>query len=76
MSEESRTTSSEFSSNPNKLNGSLDNPTLQITTEKLNGKNFLEWFHSAKLFLRSKKKMGYILGKIKAPKTIDPLFAS
>ncbi|KAL6342256.1 hypothetical protein AAG906_006879 [Vitis piasezkii] len=58
-------TSFEISSNSNRLNG-----------KKLNGKFFLEWSHSTKLFLRSKKKMGYILGVIKTPKTIDPLFES
>ena len=67
---------SKVSSNPNRLNGSLHNPKLHITTEKLNGKKFLEWSHTGKLFLRSKKKMGYILEMIKAPKITDPLFES
>ena len=76
MLQQSKTTSFEVFSNPNKLNGNLDKPTLHITIEKLNGKIFLEWFHSVKLFLRSKMKMGYILGTIKVPKTTNPLFES
>ena len=29
-----------------------DNPTLQITTIKLDGTHFLEWFQSVKQFLK------------------------
>ena len=76
MSEDSSIIGSEASSKPNKSNNHIDNPTLQITTEKLNGNFFLEWSLSAKLFLRSKKKMGYILGTVKIPKNSDPLYES
>ena len=30
-----------------------DSPTLQITTQKLNGQNFLQWSQLAKLFIKS-----------------------
>lgn len=33
--------------------------------EKLNERNFLEWSLSVKLFLKSQKNMGYLLGTIK-----------
>ncbi|RVW45040.1 hypothetical protein CK203_067511 [Vitis vinifera] len=42
----------------------FDNLTLQITTEKLNGHNCLEWSQLAKLFLKSRGKMGYLCGTI------------
>lgn len=45
---------------------SKDNPTLQITTVKLNGHNYLPWSPSEKLFIKSKRKMGYITGEITA----------
>ena len=38
------------------------NPTLQITTSKLNGNNFMEWSQSAQIFVKYKSKMKYILG--------------
>ena len=39
-----------------------DNPTFQITTQKLNGQNFLQWSQLAKLFIKSKGKMSYTIG--------------
>ena len=45
-----------------------DNPSLQITIEKLNGYNFLEWSLFVKLFLKSQHKMGYVGGTVKEPK--------
>ena len=38
------------------------NPTLQITTSKLNGNNFMEWSQSAQIFVKYKSKVKYILG--------------
>ena len=54
----------------------FDNLTLQITTEKLNGHNCLEWSQLAKLFLKSRGKMGYLCGTIEVPKLSDPSFES
>ncbi|KAL5580296.1 hypothetical protein UlMin_012738 [Ulmus minor] len=58
----------------NTLNFSNENPNSQITTCKLNGQNFLQWSQSAKLFLKSKRKMGYVLGRTSSPKEDDPMF--
>ena len=49
-----------------------DSPTLQITTQKLNGQNFLQWSQSAKLFIKSTGKMGYITGVKSEPNSNDP----
>ena len=52
---------------------SLENPTLQITTSKLNRSNFMEWSKSAKIFLKSKGKMNFMLGT-SSPPADDPKF--
>ena len=57
--------------NPQKCSTNLDNPTLQITTEKLNGYNFLEWSLSIMLFLKSRHKMGYLRGTIKEAESLE-----
>ena len=49
-----------------------DNPTLQITPEKLNDRNFLRWSQAVQLFLAARGKMGYFRGTIKKPKILDP----
>ena len=54
----------------------FDNPTLQTTTEKVNGHNYLEQFQSAKIFLKSRGKMGFSCGTIKEPKQSDSSFES
>jgi hypothetical protein len=41
-----------------------ENPTLQITTIKLDGPNYLAWSQSALLSIKSRGKMGYLNGKI------------
>ena len=66
-------TSNQTSIGP-KVSNQLDNPTLQITTQKLNDHNFLEWSQSAKLFLLSWGKMGYLRGTITKPETSDRNF--
>lgn len=40
-------------------NNSVDNPSLQITTHKLNGQNFLQWSQSVKLYVKGKGKISY-----------------
>ena len=54
--------------------GTSDNPSLHITTHKLNGLNFLRWSQSIKLFIRGKGEIGYLTGTTKAPKEDDPSF--
>ena len=51
-----------------------DNPSLYITTHKLNGLNFLRWSQSVKLFIRGKRKLRYLTSTTKAPKEDDPCF--
>ena len=51
-----------------------DSLTLQITTQKLNGQNFLQWSQSAKLFIKSEGKMGYIMGAKSEPNSNDPRY--
>lgn len=51
-----------------------ENPTLQITTQKLDGLNYLTWSQSALIFIRSKGKMGYLNGKITEPLETDPTY--
>jgi hypothetical protein len=46
-----------------------ENPTLQITTVKLDGLN-LDWSQSALLFIKSKGKMENLNGRIQEPKLI------
>ena len=43
-------------------------PILQITTESLNEFNYLEWAQSAKIYLKSKEKMGYVPRRNQMPK--------
>jgi hypothetical protein len=48
------------------------NPTLQITTVKLDGLNYLAWSQSALFSIKSRGKMGYLNGRIQEPKPNDP----
>ncbi|KAF8379783.1 hypothetical protein HHK36_029232 [Tetracentron sinense] len=43
------------------------NPGMKITTEPLNGSNYLYWSNAAKLFISSRSKLWHINGKNKAP---------
>ncbi|RVW83230.1 hypothetical protein CK203_039628 [Vitis vinifera] len=54
--------------------GSTKNPTLQITIHKLNGRNFLQWSQSVKLFIRGKGKLGYLTSANKAPNPKNPAY--
>ena len=51
-----------------------ENPSLQITLHKLNGRNFLQWSQSVTLFLRGKGRLGYITGETKSPDVSDPSY--
>ena len=48
--------------------------SLQITTHKLNGKNYLEWSQSVKLAIDGRGKLGYLTGEIQKPKETDPTY--
>ena len=52
--------------------GGLDNSSVQLTIEKLNGKNFREWAQSMKLFIDGKRRLGYLTGEVKKPEDTDP----
>ena len=52
----------------------FDKPLLQIIVHKLNGKNFLQWSQSVKLFIQGKGNIGFLTGANKAPKEDDPTF--
>ncbi|KAL5772429.1 hypothetical protein ACOSQ2_012353 [Xanthoceras sorbifolium] len=53
-----------------------DNPTLQITPEKLYGKNFLEWSQSVQIFFKSRGIMEHLRGTVKEPEESDPSYNS
>jgi hypothetical protein len=44
-----------------------ENPTLQITTVKLDGLNYLAWSQLTLLSIKSIGKMGYLNGRIQEP---------
>lgn len=44
---------------------------LQLTSQKLNGKNYLEWAQSVKLAINGRGKLGYLTGDITQPKEGD-----
>ena len=50
------------------------NPSLIITTHKLNGLNFLQWSQSVKLFIQEKGKFGYLTGAVPMPDPKDPAY--
>jgi hypothetical protein len=47
-------------------------PTLQITTVKLDGLNYLAWSQSALLSIKSRGKMRYLNDRIQEPQPNDP----
>ncbi|KAL5729782.1 hypothetical protein ACHQM5_002683 [Ranunculus cassubicifolius] len=72
------TNTSEVSSGDSRTLGtggnSLEHPGLQITTVKLDGKNYLEWSRAARMFIGGRGKLGYITGKSQAPAEADPSY--
>ena len=48
-----------------------DNSSFQLTVEKLNGKNYLEWAQSIKLVIDRKGKLGYLTGETRKPPSTD-----
>ncbi|KAK3026256.1 hypothetical protein RJ639_041632 [Escallonia herrerae] len=53
-----------------------DNSSLQITSHKLDGKNFLQWSRSVLLVIRGRGKMGYITGEIQRPALGDSTYGN
>jgi hypothetical protein len=51
-----------------------ENPTLQITTVKLDGLNYFAWSQFALLSIKSRGKMGYLNGRIQERKPNDPTY--
>lgn len=52
-----------------------NSPTVQITTIRLNGDNFLRWAQSVRMFIRGQGKIDYITGEKTTPNPADPSFA-
>ena len=50
--------------------------SVQITTIRLNGENFLRWSQSVRMYIRGCGKMGYLTGEKKAPEEDDPDYAT
>ena len=67
----SETTSTPAAAIPVKTSNSR---SVQITTIRLNGVNFLRWSQSVRMYIRGQGKIGYITGDMKASPVNDPLF--
>lgn len=52
-----------------------ENHSIQITTIRLNGDNFLQWSQSVHMYLRERGKIGYITGDTKQPDVNDKTYA-
>lgn len=44
---------------------------MQITTVKLDGTNYLEWFQSAIMYISGRGKLGYINGQVVEPSAYE-----
>ena len=53
-----------------------NSPTIQITTMRLNGVNFLRWSQGVRLYIREQGKLGFIIREKTASKPNNPLFAA
>ncbi|XP_073307164.1 uncharacterized protein [Primulina huaijiensis] len=49
-----------------------DISSIQITTQKLNGRNYLQWAQSVKIVICGRGKLGYLTGELKPPTQSDP----
>jgi hypothetical protein len=68
---------SSSTANPLKGNGTnSDSHSVQITTIRLNGDNFLLWSQSIRMYIRGRGKMGYLIGEKTAPAEADPTNAT
>ncbi|KAL5804087.1 hypothetical protein ACOSQ3_030887 [Xanthoceras sorbifolium] len=50
--------------------------SVQITTIRLNGDNFLRWSQSVRMYIRGRGKIGYLTGEKKEPKPEDPAYST
>ncbi|KAJ9700568.1 hypothetical protein PVL29_006057 [Vitis rotundifolia] len=81
ISNESTTVPQSSLNNPIITDSSKISPTtseshsIQITTIRLNGDNFLRWSQSVRMYIRGRGKMGYLTGEKKAPAVDDPNYA-
>ena len=50
--------------------------SIQITTIRLNGENFLRWSQSVRMYIRGRGKIGYLTGEKKEPTTDDPSYGT
>lgn len=48
--------------------------SIQITTIKLNGENFLRWSQSVCMYIRGRGKIGYLTGETKEPAADDTTY--
>ncbi|KAL9457224.1 hypothetical protein AB3S75_006295 [Citrus x aurantiifolia] len=55
---------------------SSESHSVQITTIRLNGDNFLRWYQSVRMYIRGRGKMGYLTGEKKAPAVDDPAYVA
>lgn len=59
---------------PTAISKNSNHTSLQITTHKLNGANFLKWSRSVLMVVRGKGKLGYLDGTIAKPNTTNPSY--
>lgn len=53
-----------------------EGPSLQITNNRLDSKNFLLWYQSILLVIRGRCKLGYITGDVQCSNITDPTYAN
>lgn len=75
MSEVSQVSNSSNSEGLGRVGALNENPSLQITTVKLDGSNYLAWSRSALLSIKSRGMVDYLTGKRKEPDISDPAYA-
>lgn len=51
-----------------------DSFSLSITSQKLNGKNFLQWAQSVKIVICARGKLSYLTRDLSTPKSTDPSY--
>ena len=61
---------------PITISKNSNHTSLQITTHKLNGINFLKWSYLVLMVVQGKGKLGYLDDTIKNPNTDDPSYQS
>ena len=50
--------------------------SLQITSYKLNGKNYLQWSRSVQMVIRGRGKIGFLDGSLTKPSSTDPSYST